>query len=1131
MLQKKSIGNIIISSMEGNTEDSASMAKNDPYRGMERSDVRPDFLGATSEDGEGSSSGVKEDSSDSGSEARDLLRGNEEEASSEKSGGSAGESAKTAERASATRRQKSAQAVAGAMGGKAGGKMSALKMLKKGLPILIVIGILISFAVAVISFTGQSFMMFAIAEQLILKYNSTAVTSQQRSDVLLNMQLSKSRSNGSSYGATAFDSDAFGMTVEQQRSLAEYGVNYTDQNGARALTFTGSDGEKYVVVSDDTLSTADGMIALAEGVTEEAGSDEELINEIKRDVLARLEIADADEGNVISVSAALKRIDFKDLYYKGSLAWRGNISGWFNSQTEATYDRLGISRNRYVDYDAAEIGTYEKREKAFEDASKISGPAELSFEDGSETLSERLEKIKNMSPNNECGAASAIMDLSGAVAAAGEINELDSTAAVLEATQKTQAGRGNEAPLDVIANKMTEQGIGGSSAMTAESMRALFSSSGNIDQSDPYLLEVSTEANSVKNVNFGAGVDQGEYAECMYVDNVIEDKKGLISLIGSAFKKAWAAIKNFFGGSAGGATEAVIAALDPTIEKYNTAVERNYLAEDTGKPLGESVIYAGEKTLHEVAKGYGQTTMDEEEYAQFVKVYNEVVAERADYERRNLSPFDTSSRYTFLGSLAYTIVPLIATSETTYDVASIVGKLSSLTGNAVSSLLPTSSAITLAETLDSFGQCAVTEGIGTNGNGRCLQAHGTDFDLIKEDPIALFEYIAGVRYDYWSYVRVKNDNEGSSHDMVAYDGVLHKKLYDAAGPVNPEEEGMALHWSRRGEYGEGEPHGCQYDWEHETRYWNNDPERPYKYYFWDKPLAWKYTRATNFKYKGYVNGNAEDELASAVNDEDPGGCVLDMDFDSQNNPIINPNSSLGLYILTQGHRDSNYGQSDQNVAQRVAETEYNFGRVAKSEKTNGQAGDAEGTAQKENRSKRIGGSAYVATSKNDQMYMDDEMGEEKDYYGELYYPNFGWVSVAALSSEVSSWHFWQNENRYYQQYMEWQDLLETTGVLGISGITTAMTDYYTENPLDQSYEGRIARFAGLSKDEVVEIIALLNYVEWLAEYDPSDLGPMPVQKNETDLQYENTEVIAAEDGAIVAEKWRAGTRRKAEISA
>ena len=106
--------------------------------------------------------------------------------------------------------------------------------------------------------------------------------------------------------------------------------------------------------------------------------------------------------------------------------------------------------------------------------------------------------------------------------------------------------------------------------------------------------------------------------------------------------------------------------------------------------------------------------------------------------------------------------------------------------------------------------------------------------------------------------------------------------------------------------------------------------------------------------------------------------------------------------------------------------------------------------------------------------------------------------------------FW-NEMKWYQAFVIINEWMENIGKVNTSTVTVAVQDYYEENPLDNSYEGIIARRSGLSKDDVIAVLDLIDYVEFLAQYDPTDLYPVPATKPEK-LQYDSNEVV------VIAEK-------------
>ena len=75
-------------------------------------------------------------------------------------------------------------------------------------------------------------------------------------------------------------------------------------------------------------------------------------------------------------------------------------------------------------------------------------------------------------------------------------------------------------------------------------------------------------------------------------------------------------------------------------------------------------------------------------------------------------------------------------------------------------------------------------------------------------------------------------------------------------------------------------------------------------------------------------------------------------------------------------------------------------------------------------------------------------------------------------------------------FFAYQRLLENMGLVEKSSVTAYLEEYYEKHPLDNSYEGVLARRSGLTKENV---IALLNYAEdlvFLANYNSANYNPL-----------------------------------------
>lgn len=101
---------------------------------------------------------------------------------------------------------------------------------------------------------------------------------------------------------------------------------------------------------------------------------------------------------------------------------------------------------------------------------------------------------------------------------------------------------------------------------------------------------------------------------------------------------------------------------------------------------------------------------------------------------------------------------------------------------------------------------------------------------------------------------------------------------------------------------------------------------------------------------------------------------------------------------------------------------------------------------------------------------------------------------------------------YYQRFIEDQAWAETTGLINESAVSAYLDKYYEKNPLDNSYEGILARKSGLDKETVVAVLDLIEYGDYIANYDPSEryaFGAPVVEKDNT-LLFDNDNAVAAD---------------------
>ncbi len=176
------------------------------------------------------------------------------------------------------------------------------------------------------------------------------------------------------------------------------------------------------------------------------------------------------------------------------------------------------------------------------------------------------------------------------------------------------------------------------------------------------------------------------------------------------------------------AASAILGFLVPTIAQ---TLFSNIFDTTVGIPAGELFTKGAAAANTRVGRsGSGQSPSSGKAVQAYNQATNTVLAMDAEIDRKNLSPFDTSNKNTFFGSIAYSLLPIITFNNTT-TVASFMRTLSSsLTslGGHVSASGTNSSYMT------TNGDCPALREIGAVGDMYCNPVTTTDLSTIDIDP-------------------------------------------------------------------------------------------------------------------------------------------------------------------------------------------------------------------------------------------------------------------------------------------------------------------------------------------------------------------------------------------------------------
>ncbi|MBQ3271241.1 hypothetical protein IJH10_01395 [Candidatus Saccharibacteria bacterium] len=1111
------------------------------YNNMERANIRPNFASEALGNSAANFFRDREESAKNTAEntAKDVAGAASQKVASKvaekgldaATGGVGGKVLKAAEKSGAAR------AVTSAKSPKIKGKVA----LKKALPIVL-IAVFIMGGIGILGTSSFSLFGKAFSSLMKRKTDTSVSVNHKVTDYQINNTQLGGANGSSEYGETAFDNVS--LSDYQIQSFKQAGLEYVEgDDGTGYLVHNNFDGSKTYIAPDiavtGTAYYGDEIIGEGNETYLDAGASD---GKSEEERIAEIEIAlNVPEGSkVVKFSEALKDFNIKNEYIAATDAYRGGMGAWYSDTANTTTERLGISLNNWQNFE--DTGDNAANEEAvIQMAAKTSANEDNDVK--SVSYDELAKSVAEQSKSTGCGYASAA-SVVGSVANAGETyKQTTAGALMMEAIDKTIAGQGSKAPMNAILNLLFKAG-----GTDTESMHNLFGNT-KLDQSSSDILDTNAQANLGTNVNLDDLGDAKTEAEtCMYIGNVNEhQRKGFIETIGSMFKSigSWISskvksivdyVRDALSGGTESAAAAVVSALDPAVSVFDKMKSNTYFTGHDDKKIGEAMVNSTELITNEMSKSVTATMPgDTGAVKTAYRVQQEVIAEKAEYDRTTLSPFDPSSENTFVGKIAYSLIPF-ATSNATFSLTSTVSKLGSLLSGAATSLLPTSSAVSETELELSLGDCPYSNSVAAFSNARCNNYQTFNLISLMQNPAEIFNKVASLRIDDEDgYVFGINKNEteaGYYTDYDREDGHVGGDDYrDGTGrdyndpdygneALNPEENNLPSHWGTGDKEGEGTAHGCESDWQYEIRYHtgSNGVQVPYRYYNFDLPTEWKYTRLTNFEYEGYKTGWPNLTSAnsagkeSAKNDVDPGQCQLDLKTDQQKQPVINVNSMLGMFILMSGQRTTQIGIADEGNVDALSKTDFLHGRLnpcyvaddnlficSNFKDNNGWSSDKEEVMQDTFLSRLIGGSAFT------------------NYTGVTDMMKKGYENDEIFRDPTMDNNFFSEEMKYYSAYISLIEWMDANNLLTTAGDAIALNKYYKENPLDNSYEGILARYSGHSKDTVIAVLNLVNYAEWLANYDPSSLYPL-TPKSETTILYDNPEVVAVIPPAIKEEQ-------------
>lgn len=542
---------------------------------------------------------------------------------------------------------------------------------KKGGPISI---ILVTLALTgTLMLGGQASQPFALVNNLLQNYNSSSYSTTARINTLIRKAVKKTGGEKTK------------NTPELENSLKQAGIDVeADADGnIESLQYKNKSGEIVKVTGDNV--------------------DSELTGDFGDRVAKAGEFIDTTSTYESKTKTmAADRID-----------WEKNRYSEYDSETKTESDELDFKEIARGDTgDDVKITTEEEVSKQDTDED-----GNLKYDDdGNPIMKTDIEEsetdvktktdadveatkvdIGNIAKKAASGASTAVCAYSAAATAVAVITMgqqmmemINMTSGYMESVQKVQAGDGTGASLHQYNNETNQVNDEGKGFWTSTSISSLFGGDTGDSTAGVANLENIVTANSA--LTFGT--DAATWKTCIGLKlaaNAVDVIGDIIGIFTAGIGKA-IQIGVSLAISAGGA---IIAStiIEAIVQSAVKSLSVDVITDMGSEEAGDYTVGGGDLILSAMGRSTGLSAGTSAKVAEFETYKNSVIAQRAQYDRDNLSPFDTSSQYTFLGSILYSATSFAVLSSGN-PLTKAVSSVGSVLSTSIASLLPTTSAVT-----------------------------------------------------------------------------------------------------------------------------------------------------------------------------------------------------------------------------------------------------------------------------------------------------------------------------------------------------------------------------------------------------------------------------------------------------
>lgn len=790
-----------------------NLAANDPYRGMKTGsdEIRPDLGGGAA------SGGAEKSKTD---QRRDAAADGLKSAEQAATGNGVGQAESGL--AGARRNEEAAGGFFSGSGKKPKVKKAGFRgRFSRGGPIF---GIIFAiFGVGGLMTGAQFFQPFSLIAQFQESFNSMHVSANARSERFFRMQMESGRTRNPVKG-TIFG-ETFKITKKQNAELKKQGIEFDDTTfkGAdgkpiKVLKYDDGSGEIKIVAADQNAADQLNRMNLAEFNTEEVKFDTEAT------YFKKLYMDSPD---------FFSRYNAGSMTWRGQIAnWFGTKTSSFLKTNKLTRNLWSDYKQKAAEAEASgrtrldvvketiesrltdvEGGGVARRTDAEEDEDgKVKGDTRTDGDTTvnsnskvkAENITSKLNDIKGKisgGVNVGCAVADFIGAVSLIVAANEAMQIINLAMSYMEAIDKTKAGYGDEAPINEIGDTLNAQATAdyvvleydeiGQTVSNSDGSGTMYAKSKTVEGSSKTAMQSAAMAGiygngyvnpndpSVQSFNLtgrmstilgGIGMGINSFKTCAVSRAAAAAASVTFDVLSCVFTLCLAGlIKDaIISIGIGFALSAVISLITPWVV---SALTRNIISTLAGEDLGNALVFGANMYQGNTHKSNGGSLATKEKYTSFAVVQQQVIAEEARLERESLSPFDITSKNTFMGAVMTKMMSFM----TTNSVMSNVATSGSVVSSSLVGLMPSTSAIAsqIAESLPTDEEyektCPYLASIGAVGDSACNPYMVTDMSTMDFDPV-------GVINEVYSLGGLEDDETSDGNVIIKKDSDLMKYI-------------------------------------------------------------------------------------------------------------------------------------------------------------------------------------------------------------------------------------------------------------------------------------------------------------------------------------------------------------------